>query len=86
MLISAPAAPTAEHLVDEALMRFPYDEWIPMPDAARHVRDQGLPRRFLTTVVRTGRRRGVLRTRKTPEVHFVMRIHDAPRRQPAPPL
>jgi hypothetical protein len=71
---SAPALVTAAE-IDAALMRFPYEQWIAMPDAARHVAAQGLPDRALTTVVRAGRRRGVLRTRRTPEVHYVKRVH-----------
>ncbi|MER6616383.1 hypothetical protein [Streptomyces xantholiticus] len=62
--------------IDAALMRLPYDQWILMPTAAAHVKELGLPRESLTMVIRTGRRRGVLRTKKEPERHevYVMRV------------
>jgi hypothetical protein len=59
-----------------ALQRFPYDEWIPMPDAARHVRDSGLPGQVLTSIVRRGRRRGYLLTWRTPEATYVKRVRE----------
>ncbi|MDI3102004.1 hypothetical protein QJ054_33760 [Streptomyces sp. AN-3] len=69
--------------IDAALMRLPYDQWVVMPAAAAHVRDLGLPSESLTTVIRTGRRRGVLRTKKEPDLHlcYVMRIAEEPRRR-----
>lgn len=72
--------------IDEALMRFPYQEWIEMHVAAGHVRDLGLPSQALTTVVRTGRRRGVLRTRREPGQRetYVMRVTLGPHRRPRP--
>ncbi|CAM5234790.1 hypothetical protein [Streptomyces griseomycini] len=75
-------APVPTSGIDAALMRFPYEQWIPMPAAAAHIQDLGLSRESLTTVVRLGRRRGVLRTRKDPELRltYVQRIHDAPYR------
>ncbi|MFJ4988711.1 hypothetical protein ACIP9H_33545 [Streptomyces sp. NPDC088732] len=74
------AAPAGARAIDEALMRFPYGQWIEMPDAARHVREQGLPGKVLTTVVRTGRRRGVLLVRRTEGASLVKRIHLGPYR------
>ncbi|MFI6142354.1 hypothetical protein ACIBCC_29710 [Streptomyces griseus] len=72
--------------LDAALMRFPYERWIPMPDAAVHVRSEGLPGRVLTTVVRTGRRRGVLLVRRgTNEVAEVKRVLPQPHGRPRPP-
>ncbi|MFF8696282.1 hypothetical protein ACF08W_29125 [Streptomyces sp. NPDC015144] len=72
--------------IDAALMRLPYEEWIVMPAAAAHVQELGLPRESLTQVIRTGRRRGVLRTKKEPDLRlfWVMRIAEEPyRRVPA---
>lgn len=76
-------APISPAVIDAALMRFPYEQWIVMPAAAAHVQDLGLPRESLTTVIRTGRRRGVLRTKKEPDQHlyYVMRIAETPHRE-----
>lgn len=73
------AAPTAD--IATALMSLPYEEWVRMPVLAAQVRDLGMPCESLTWVVRTGRRRGVLRTRKEPERQetLVMRIAAVPR-------
>ncbi|MFK0159096.1 hypothetical protein ACIQVK_44380 [Streptomyces sp. NPDC090493] len=73
--------------IDAALMRLPYDQWILMPAAAAHVQELGLPRESLTTVIRTGRRRGVLRTKKEPDLRlcYVMRVAEAPYRRAAVP-
>ncbi|MEU6756080.1 hypothetical protein [Streptomyces sp. NPDC046685] len=70
--------------IDQALMRLPYGEWIPMPAAAQLLRELGLPSRALTTVVRSGRRRGVLRTLPTPSAHLIKRVYDAPYRPKRP--
>ncbi|GAA5070349.1 hypothetical protein [Streptomyces similanensis] len=78
-------APVPAPGIDGALMRFPYQQWIVMPAAAAHVRAAGLPRESLTTVVRAGRRRGVLRTRRDQGDTYVMRIAEAPHRSPAAP-
>ncbi|MFJ4085001.1 hypothetical protein ACIP2Z_39410 [Streptomyces iakyrus] len=69
--------------IDAALMRLPYDQWVVMPDAAAHVQELGLPRESLTTVIRTGRRRGVLRTKKEPDLRlcWVMRVAEEPHRR-----
>ncbi|MFB7403411.1 hypothetical protein ACFCZR_24865 [Streptomyces rubiginosohelvolus] len=75
---SAPAAAAPSTSLDAALMRFPYETWIPMPDAARHVRSEGLPAHALTTVVRTGRRRGVLLVRREAGAAEVKRVLPQP--------
>ncbi|MFJ7004176.1 hypothetical protein ACIQU7_23420 [Streptomyces albidoflavus] len=67
--------------IDEVLMGIPLGEWITMPDVAEYVRARGLPPRTLTTVIRAGRRRGVLRTKKDElHVRHVMRVADTTRR------
>ncbi|SEE83654.1 hypothetical protein SAMN05216483_6718 [Streptomyces sp. 2131.1] len=74
----ASPAPAAADTVNfyAALMRFPYEEWIPAAAAAAHVEDVGLPRETLRLVIRTGRRRGLLRTRREPDRlgFYVMRV------------
>lgn len=82
-MTSHATAPISPAGIDAALMRFPYEQWIVMPTAAAHVQDLGLPRESLTTVIRTGRRRGVLRTRKEPDRHlyYVMRVAETPHRR-----
>lgn len=79
-----PSSATAAD-IDRALLRLPYGEWIAMPEAARMVRELGLPHEALTQVVRTGRRRGVLRTQATPSFHLVKRICQGAHR-PSPTL
>ncbi|OEJ21017.1 hypothetical protein [Streptomyces subrutilus] len=74
--------PPVTYAVDQALMCLPYEEWIALPDAAEQLRARGLSC-DLANIVRTGRRRGVLRTRKSDGADFVMRTHDAPRRRAA---
>ncbi|MEV7512107.1 hypothetical protein AB0O57_29540 [Streptomyces sp. NPDC091201] len=71
------------YAVDEALMCLPYEEWIGLPAAADRLRAAGL-RCDLANVVRTGRRRGVVRTRKLEGAQLVMRTHAAPYRPAAP--
>ncbi|MGW4087001.1 hypothetical protein ACWEGS_28615 [Streptomyces sp. NPDC004822] len=81
-------APLSPAQIDAALMQLPYERWVVMPTAAAHVQELGLPRESLTTVIRTGRRRGVLRTKKEPDLrlHWVMRVAEEPyRRPPRPP-
>ncbi|MEU1592746.1 hypothetical protein ABZ468_07765 [Streptomyces sp. NPDC005708] len=75
-MITSSAAVARLKPVDEALMRLAYDQWIPMPDVARQVANDGLPSATLTTLVRHGRRNGVLRTRRTPEGTFVKRVRE----------
>ncbi|MCG8971861.1 hypothetical protein [Streptomyces sp. CL12-4] len=80
------SAPVSRAEIDAALMSFPYEQWVVMPTAAAQVRRLGLPRESLTTVIRTGRRRGVLLTKKEPDLRhcYVMRVADNPyRRAPA---
>ncbi|MDR3079535.1 MAG: hypothetical protein LBV60_01155 [Streptomyces sp.] len=69
-------APVSRAQIDAALMQFPYDQWLVMQDAAARVQELGLPRESLTTVIRTGRRRGVLRTKREPvlRLSWVMRV------------
>lgn len=76
-------APVPTAGIDAALMQFPYEQWILMPVAAVYVRNAGLPRESLTTVVRTGRRRGVLCTKRDPELRltYVRRIARTPYRE-----
>ncbi|MGW0033060.1 hypothetical protein ACWDXD_24990 [Streptomyces sp. NPDC003314] len=84
---SAPFSPSVSvNSIDEAMMCLPYERWTAMPEAAARVQAAGLPRERLTTVVRTGRRRGVLRTRKDPghAVTYVRRITTTPYPQPGP--
>ncbi|MFB6629918.1 hypothetical protein ACFCWY_08490 [Streptomyces sp. NPDC056362] len=78
---STPAlAPVSVNSIDAALMRLPYERWTVMGEVSAHVRAAGLPRERLTTVVRTGRRRGVLRIRREPghALTYVMRISLTP--------
>lgn len=84
--LPAPAPAAAEPAdVLAALMRFPLEKWIGAPAAAGHVEEVGLPREMLRQVIRTGRRRGVLRTRREDDAvgFYVMRV-DTPRRKAAP--
>ncbi|MEU5748267.1 hypothetical protein ABZ804_22345 [Streptomyces sp. NPDC047726] len=85
MLPPSARVPASVAGIDAALMRFPYGQWIRMPAAAAHVRDLGLPCESLTTVVRTGRRRGVLLTKRMLEQReaYVMRISETPYRTTA---
>lgn len=90
--MSSPAspahAPVSPAQIDAALMRLPYEQWIVMPTAAAHVQELGMPRESLTTVIRTGRRRGVLRTKREPDLrlYYVMRVAEEPRRRPRDPV
>ncbi|MFI8206691.1 hypothetical protein [Streptomyces sp. NPDC085937] len=73
----APApAPAADASIYAALMRFPYEQWLDAPAAAAHVEDVGLPRETLRLVIRAGRRRGLLLTRREPDRRgfYVMRV------------
>jgi hypothetical protein len=77
--MTAPSpAPSAVDTTDfyAALMSFPYEQWIPAAAAAAHVEDVGLPRETLRLVIRTGKRRGLLRTRREPDRlgFYVMRV------------
>ncbi|WP_328491200.1 hypothetical protein [Streptomyces zaomyceticus] len=86
LTLPAPAA-TADQPVDvyAALMSFPLQEWIGAPAAAAHVEEVGLPRETLRWVIRTGRRRGLLRTRRVQDAvgFYVMRV-EGPRREVTP--
>lgn len=75
--MTSPApAPAFSAEIDAALMRFPYQRWIAAPAAATHVEEVGLPREILRLVIRSGRRRGVLTTRRDPGQlgFYVMRV------------
>lgn len=86
MTTSPAAAPAPSADIDAALMRFPYGQWIPAPAAAGHVQDVGLPRELLRLVIRSGRRRGVLTTRRDPGRlgFYVMRVADSCHRAASP--
>ncbi|MFI5990316.1 hypothetical protein ACIBAC_00480 [Streptomyces sp. NPDC051362] len=77
-MTSPAAAPAPSADIDAALMNFPYQQWIGAPAAAGLVQDVGLPRELLRLVIRSGRRRGVLTTRRDPDQlgFFVMRVAD----------
>jgi hypothetical protein len=60
--------------IEDGLMAIPFGQWIPAPEASRRLQELGLPREALTSVVRKGRRTGVLRTRRDLEVTYVMRV------------
>ncbi|MFJ2745284.1 hypothetical protein ACIO3O_37130 [Streptomyces sp. NPDC087440] len=79
---SAAPPPPAPHLavIDKVLLSLPYEEWVAMPQVAECVRAQGLPGKALTTVVRTGRRRGVLLVRHTAAESEVKRVNTQVRR------
>ncbi|MEU9354965.1 hypothetical protein AB0D65_29220 [Streptomyces griseoloalbus] len=77
---SAPV-PTADADFYAALMSLPYEQWIPAPVAAARVEGVGLPREALRLVIRTGRRRGLLCTKRDPDrlAFYVKRIAETPR-------
>lgn len=83
MLISPVPPPASAKGIDAALMSFPYEKWIPATAAAAHVEDVGLPRETVRLVIRTGRRRGLLRTRREPDRlgFYVMRVVEELRTQ-----
>ncbi|MFE6639501.1 hypothetical protein ACFVFT_38695 [Streptomyces tendae] len=83
-----PASAAADTDFYAALRSFPYDQWIPATTAAARVESAGLPRDVLQKVIRTGRRRGLLRTRRDPEqlAFYVKRIAEVPHRAAAPPV
>ncbi|MGW1275463.1 hypothetical protein ACWD4V_00705 [Streptomyces tsukubensis] len=62
---------------DRALMALPYEEWISLPAAARRTQLDG---DATASIVRLGRRRGVLRTRGQGRTQQIRRIHPGPRR------
>lgn len=62
---------------DHTLMLLPFEEWISLGDAAHRTR---LPKDAAISVVRVGRRRGVLRTRGKGATQHVMRVYPGPRR------
>ncbi|AKN68790.1 hypothetical protein QR97_02305 [Streptomyces sp. PBH53] len=62
---------------DHALMRLPYEKWISIHAAAKRAQ---LDEKAAASIVRAGRRRGVLRTRGKGAAQQVMRVHLGPRR------
>ncbi|MDI3407709.1 hypothetical protein [Streptomyces cavernicola] len=62
---------------DRALMQLPYEQWLSLSAAAQHA---GIDENAATSLARTGRRRGVLRSRGKGTAQQVMRIHPGPRR------
>ncbi|QFG13285.1 hypothetical protein SEA_GILGAMESH_93 [Streptomyces phage Gilgamesh] len=80
--MTSPApAPTADADFHAALMSLPYEQWVPAPIAAARVEGVGLPREALRVVIRTGRRRGLLCTKRDPDrlAFYVKRIAATPR-------
>ncbi|MFE1206355.1 hypothetical protein ACFW5V_32230 [Streptomyces sp. NPDC058762] len=75
-MTSPASAPTAGVDFYAALMSLPYDQWIPAPAAAARVEAAGQPREALRLVIRAGRRRGLLCTRRDPDrlAFYVKRI------------
>ncbi|MEU1355261.1 hypothetical protein ABZ410_15370 [Streptomyces cinnamoneus] len=66
---------------DRTLMLLPFEEWISISAAAQCA---GIDEDATASVVRVGRRRGVLRTRGKGPAQQVRRIYPAPRRTKAP--
>lgn len=62
---------------DRTLMLLPYEEWISIPAAAQRAQ---INEDTATSIVRVGRRRGVLRTRGKGAAQQVLRVHPGPRR------
>ncbi|NUL26050.1 hypothetical protein [Streptomyces lunaelactis] len=62
---------------DRTLMLLPFEKWISIGTAAQYAK---IDNDAAASVVRVGRRRGVLRTRGKGAAQQVMRIHPGPRR------
>ncbi|MGC5042532.1 hypothetical protein ACLQ16_04345 [Streptomyces albidoflavus] len=62
---------------DRTLMLLPFEEWITIGTAAQRAK---IDEAAATSIVRVGRRRGVLRTRGKGATQQVMRIYPGPRR------
>ncbi|MGG2460097.1 hypothetical protein ACO0M4_09800 [Streptomyces sp. RGM 3693] len=62
---------------DRVLMLLPFEKWISLGAAAQYAK---IDKVAAISVVRTGRRRGVLRTRGQGVTQQIRRIHPAPRR------
>ncbi|MFI6686577.1 hypothetical protein [Streptomyces sp. NPDC050485] len=69
--------PSHENATDTALMRLPYEKWIPIGAVAQRAK---VDNDAAKSVVRVGRRRGVLRTRGNGAAQQVMRVYPDPRR------
>ena len=68
--------------LEHAIGNFPVGQWIPLDDAARRARAAWVHPSVLPTVIRAGRREGLLRTRGggAPGAHpvtHVMRVNPA---------
>ncbi|MCX4677581.1 hypothetical protein OG413_20120 [Streptomyces sp. NBC_01433] len=72
--------PPLVHPTDRTLMLLPLDEWISVGAAATRAE---LDEDVVASVVRAGRRRGVLRTHGKGATQQIMRIYPGPRR-PSP--
>ncbi|MEU1311086.1 hypothetical protein ABZ419_19655 [Streptomyces cinnamoneus] len=73
---------TSISTTDRTLMLLPFEEWISISAAAQRA---DIDEDAAASVVRAGRRRGVLRTRGKGPAQQVRRIYPAPRRAPATP-
>ncbi len=62
---------------DRTLMLLPFDKWISIDAVARRAK---IDKDTALSVMRAGRRRGVLRTRGKGTAQQVMRVHPGPRR------
>ncbi|MFJ9416765.1 hypothetical protein ACIRPT_21590 [Streptomyces sp. NPDC101227] len=69
--------PPPMNATDHTLMLLPYEQWISIRVAARRAM---IDKDTAISVVRAGRRRGVLCTRGKGAAQQVMRIHPGPRR------
>ncbi|MFE3139598.1 hypothetical protein [Streptomyces scopuliridis] len=69
--------PPFMNATDRALMLLPFGKWISLGEAAHRAE---IADDAATSVVRVGRRRGILRTRGKGAAQQVMRIHSGPRR------
>ena len=68
---------------DQALMLLPYEEWISVSTAARRAK---IDKSAAISVVREGRRRGVLCTRGKGPAQQVKRVYPGPRRADSGPV
>ncbi|MFK0290706.1 hypothetical protein ACIQU6_09525 [Streptomyces sp. NPDC090442] len=62
---------------DRALMLLPFEEWVSLQTAAQRAE---IDETAAISIVRAGRRRGVLRTRGSGAMQQVMRVYPNPRR------
>lgn len=69
--------PAYMNTTDRTLMLLPFEEWISVDAAAERAE---IDESAATSVVRVGRRRGVLRTRGKGSAQQIMRVYPYPRR------